>query len=323
MKTNAVIFEAPQKIAVNELTLSALGDDDVLVDIEFSGVSTGTEKLLWDGSMPMFPGMGYPLVPGYEAVGRVAKAGANGSTLVGQRVFVPGAKCYGDVKGLFGGSASRVVVPSNRVAWLGAAESKLGESIAEQSVLMALAATAHHAVVVGAETKTYPELIVGHGVLGRLIARVMVAKGLPAPTVWEINSARMSGASGYGYEVVNPQDDPRRDYKHVCDVSGDIKILNTLMGRLSFGGVITLAGFYNAPLSFDFAPAFMREASIRIAAQWQPNDLDQVLSLVCSGALKLDTLITHHDKPANASQAYETAFSDPQCLKMIVDWRQG
>ena len=323
MKSNAVIFEAPQKISVNELTLSALGDDDVLVDVEFSGVSTGTEKLLWDGSMPMFPGMGYPLVPGYEAVGRVTQAGAHASSFVGQRVFVPGAKCYGDVKGLFGGASSRLVVPSSRVAWLGAVESKLGESIAEQSVLMALAATAHHAIAVGAETKTYPELIVGHGVLGRLLARIMVAKGLPAPTVWEISPERMAGANGYGYEVVDPTDDPRRDYKHVCDVSGDVQILNTLMTRLAFGGVITLAGFYNAPLSFNFAPAFMREASIRIAAQWQPGDLDQVLSLVCSGALKLDTLITHHDKPANAATAYETAFSDAQCLKMIIDWRQG
>ena len=29
---------------------------------------------------------------------------------VGERVFVPGARCFGEVKGLFGGSASRVVL---------------------------------------------------------------------------------------------------------------------------------------------------------------------------------------------------------------------
>ena len=34
-----------------------------------------TEKLLWNGTMPHFPGMGYPLVPGYESVGRVIEAG--------------------------------------------------------------------------------------------------------------------------------------------------------------------------------------------------------------------------------------------------------
>ena len=53
-------------------------DDEIVVDVEFSGISTGTERLLWDGRMPPFPGMGYPLVPGYESVswgGVMAPAG--------------------------------------------------------------------------------------------------------------------------------------------------------------------------------------------------------------------------------------------------------
>jgi bacteriochlorophyllide a dehydrogenase len=316
VKTRAIVFEAPQKIALSELSLTDLGADDVRVQIEFSGVSTGTEKMLWDGSMPSFPGMGYPLVPGYEAVGKVVQAGASDTaqSMVGQRVFVPGAKCYGEVRGLFGGSASNVIVPAARVAWLGAAQTKFGENNADQSVLLALAATAHHVLSVTADTKAFPELIVGHGVLGRLLARIMIAKGLPAPTVWEISEKRMSG--GQGYSVISPDDDPRRDYRHVCDVSGDAKILDKLMMKLGFGGVITLAGFYNAPLQF------MREAQVRISAQWQPQDLDQVVTMVCSGALKLDGLITHRHQPSQADEAYRTAFGDVECLKMIIDWRQ-
>ena len=34
-----------------------------------------------------------------------------------------------------------------------------------------------------------PELIIGHGVLGRLLARLTVAAGLPPPTVWELDAA--------------------------------------------------------------------------------------------------------------------------------------
>ena len=34
------------------------------MDVEWSGISTGTERLLWSGRMPPFPGLGYPLVPG-------------------------------------------------------------------------------------------------------------------------------------------------------------------------------------------------------------------------------------------------------------------
>ena len=53
--------------------------------------------------------------------------------------------------------------------------------------------------------KTLPDLIVGHGVLGRLLARLTLAAGGAAPTVWEIDETRASGAEGY--EVLHPDDD--------------------------------------------------------------------------------------------------------------------
>ena len=74
MNAMAVVLEQPGKVAFHPVALTATGQDDVVVDIQYSGISTGTEKLLWNGRMPMFPGMGYPLVPGYESVGRVVVA---------------------------------------------------------------------------------------------------------------------------------------------------------------------------------------------------------------------------------------------------------
>ena len=105
LNTMAVVLERPEQLVLSRLDLSEATDEDVTVDIEWSGISTGTERLLWSGRMPAFPGMGYPLVPGYESVGRVAKAGSLSGRRVGDRVFVPGAKCFGDVRGLFGGAA--------------------------------------------------------------------------------------------------------------------------------------------------------------------------------------------------------------------------
>ena len=130
----------------------------------------------------------------------------------------------------------------------------------------------------------------------------------------------MAGATGYTRDRI-PTDDPRRDYRVICDVSGDAAILDTLIGRLAPGGEIVLAGFYSEPLSFAFPPAFMREARIRVAAEWREADLAAVKSLVDSGSLALDGLITHRQEAADAAQAYRTAFNDPSCLKMILDWR--
>ena len=72
LNTLAVVLQEPHRLVLRELTLDAPGDADVIVDMEWTGISTGTERLLWSGTMPAFPGFGYPLVPGYEAVGRIS-----------------------------------------------------------------------------------------------------------------------------------------------------------------------------------------------------------------------------------------------------------
>ena len=307
MDTFAVVLQAPERLALSRVQLSPPGEADVVVDIEWSGISTGTERLLYTGRMPPFPGLGYPLVPGYESVGRVAAAGEAAGTAVGTRVFVPGARCYGEIRGLFGGAAARVVVPGARVV-------PIGDKLGEQGVLLALAATAHHAVA----ADELPELIVGHGVLGRLVARLVVAKG-GAPVVWERNAERADGAAGY--TVIDPAADERRDYRCICDVSGDSTILDTLIGRLAPGGEIVLAGFYSDRLSFAFPPAFMREARLRVAAEWREPDMRATQQLVEAGQLSLDGLITHRRDASQAEAAYRTAFGDPGCLKMVLDWR--
>lgn len=307
MDTTAVVINAPGELQLRTLALPAPGPGQLVVQVEWSGISTGTERLLWSGRMPPFPGMGYPLVPGYESVGRVVQAEGSGKVRVGDRVFVPGASCFGDVRGLFGGAASRLVVPEARVV-------RIDERLAEKGVLLALAATARHALVSGDGRPA--ELIVGHGVLGRLMARLAVCSG-GAPVVWETNPTRARGARGY--PVLDPRDDARRDYRCIVDVSGDASLVDPLLGRLARGGELVLAGFYDT-VSFAFPPAFMKEARIRVAAEWQPADLAAVTALVASEQLSLDELITHRAPFADAAEAYATAFTDPTCLKMLLDW---
>lgn len=307
METVAVVLRGPEQLRLDRVALTPPSEADVVVDVAWSGISTGTERLLYSGRMPPFPGMGYPLVPGYEAVGRVSAAGPAADAQVGQLVFVPGARCFAGVRGLFGGAAARLVVPGTRAV-------PIDEELGEQGVLLALAATAQHAIAGGDP----PELIVGHGVLGRLLARLAVAAG-GTPTVWESNPARMTGAAGY--RVVDQADDPRGDYRAIYDVSGDAALLDTLIGRLAPGGEIVLAGFYSEPIRFAFPPAFMREVRLRVAAEWRDADLVAARASIAQGQLSLDGLITHRRAAGSAAAAYRTAFDDPACLKMVLDWR--
>ena len=310
----AIVFDEPLKLSVNALAVKPFEATDVQVQVTHSGISTGTERLLWEGTMPPFPGLGYPLVPGYETVGVVTQVGDSDSVAVGDHVFVPGSYTFEGVKNIFGGAGERLIVPHSRVV-------KVSPSLGPKAVLLALAATCYHAIALGGlrQPMTLPEVIIGHGVMGRLLARLTLALGGEAPTVWETQKARHPGAEGY--TVVLPDDDPRKDYLRIYDVSGDSQLLNHLIMRLAPGGEVVLAGFYKEDIRFAFAPAFMREAQIRVAAQWKPHDLQAVTALVTSGRLSLDGLITHTYTPAQAAQAYQVAFSDPLCLKMMLDWQ--
>jgi 3-hydroxyethyl bacteriochlorophyllide a dehydrogenase len=309
LDTTAVLLKAPEELVLSRLTLTPPGDDDIVVAVEWSGISTGTERLLWSGRMPHFPGMGYPLVPGYESVGRVISAGSQAVRRPGEKVFVAGARCFGDVRGLFGGAAARLVVPDKRAVLL-------DDATGAEGVLLALAATAWHAMA--APHAALPDLIVGHGVLGRLLARIAVLRG-GAPVVWERNAARRDGAQGYA--VVDPDADARRDYRSIYDVSGDSDIIDLLVQRMAPDGEIVLAGFYSERIGFSFPPAFMREARIRIAAEWQEADLRATSDAIANGALRLDGLVTHREAAERAPAAYAQAFTDPACLKMVLDWR--
>ena len=310
VQTTAVVLQGAKDLGLQALGLVAPGPDDLVVEVRYSGISTGTEKLFWSGTMPPFPGMGYPLVPGYEAAGEVVEAGANTGFRVGETVFVPGASCFtGNVRGLFGGASRHLVTKAARAG-------RIDSAMGAEGALLALAATARHALA-GFNT-ALPDLIVGHGTLGRLLARLTVAAGAPAPTVWETDPARRTGA--IGYSVIDPEDDPRRDYRAIYDASGAKGLIDQLVMRLAKGGEIVLAGFYTEPVAFAFPPAFMKEARIRIAAEWAPEDLTATRALIESGALSLSGLITHRSPAADAAKAYETAFTDTGCLKMILDW---
>ncbi len=312
METTAIVFEDPGKLQVKQLGLTEPSDFDVVVETMVSGVSTGTEKMLFDGTMPAFPGMRYPLVPGYESVARVVGAGPLSGRTVGETVFIPGASCFEGAAGLFGATANRLVLPGVRTI-------QISENFSEDAVLLALAATAHHALI---RAESPVDLIIGHGVLGRLMARLACALGQEPPIVTETCPDRMHGADDY--DVLDPNDArASKPFDTIIDASGNQDALDPAISRLTKGGTLVLAGFYGERVSFAFPAAFMREISVLLSAEFKPDDLQAVVDLVDSDRLSLGGLVTHHAAPSDAAKAYRTAFDDPACLKMVIDWRKA
>ena len=82
-----------------------------------------------------------------------------------------------------------------------------------------------------------------------------------------------------------------------------------------------IADVVHSALSFDFAPAFLKEAKLRVSAQWTPSDLDEANKFFAENKLDFKDLISHKVSVDSISQAYETAFNDSSCLKMIINWK--
>ena len=313
MITKAVVMSEPGSLSIQPVDLKSPTKEDVVIKINYSGISTGTEKLFYNGKMPQFPGMGYPLVPGYESTGEVVQAPKDSNLKIGDMVFVPGADCYsGSVKSLFGGSAQMIISSPNRLI-------KIDSTMGCNGALFALAATARHAIA-GFGNKM-PDVIVGHGVLGRLLARLVILAGEKPPIVWEKNILRHSGATDY--EVVLPEYDERSDYDCIFDVSGDSEILDSLIGRVRKGGEVVLAGFYPERLGFGFAQAFLKEVSLRVSAEFTPEDVATTKLLIEDGSLSFDGLISDVYSSQKANEAYNIAFNNAECLKMVLDWRNA
>ena len=213
METIAVVLRQPEQLELDRLALTPPAADDVVVDVEWSGISTGTERLLWSGRMPPFPGMGYPLVPGYESVGRVGRSGR----------ATPAAA-----------SASACSCPARTASARCAACSAVpprGSSCPAQRVVPHRSRTSASAACCWRwprrpitrsrrAARRAPDLH-RRPRRARPAARALsiAARRRRRRRCGRRNPARAGGA--VGYDVIDPEHDARRDYRAIYDVSGD------------------------------------------------------------------------------------------------------
>ena len=67
----------------------------------------------------------------------------------------------------------------------------------------------------------------------------------------------------------------------------------------------------------------MKEARLRVSAEFNSEDVGVTRALIEAGDLSLKGLVTNTERAMNVSRAYENAFNDPKCLKMVLDWRKA
>ncbi len=336
MKTRAVVIPAAHTVELREVELKPLGADDVLIQTTLTSISAGTERMLLNGVMP-HPMLQLPVVPGYETVGRVIEAGENAKAWLGKRVYVGGNYGFVGVNPAFGGQSAHIVAPQSHLT-------DLLSLTDEQGVLLALAATALHGIDVAqipdarphSQDRTEPGLgsgfcnllVLGQGIVGQLAARFARARGArvtvtdkvesrlrlsSADVKLKIENGALKGEDGSSFSTLDTQFDV------LVDATGKMEAIAAHLMSVKRGGRVVLLGYYDR-IDLPYMPAFLRELTFAVSKEWAPGDLARARDAIIAGQLEVHPLITHCMRADEAPRAFEVAFNDPDCVKMILSW---
>jgi len=119
MKTKAIVFTGIRQIEVSEVQLKPLGSTDVLVETYWSSISTGTEKMAYNGLIPsppfIFPFHSQDMKPleKYTEVGNHVN-----QNLIGRFAYIAGSFGYEGVNAAFGGASQFVACPVESITIL-------------------------------------------------------------------------------------------------------------------------------------------------------------------------------------------------------------
>lgn len=195
----ALWYTAPRQAELRQTALPAPGSDQVLVKTLFSGLSRGTERLVFEGRVPASEytrmrlptqegEFSFPIKYGYAAVGTVEQ-GPSG--LMGKTVFA----LHPHQEAFVIPASAAVVVPSGVPA--------------KRAVLAANMETALNILWDGHAAPADRIVIIGGGLVGLLTAAL--AAGLPGAdvTVVDNNKSRANVAKKIGAAFALPENAPR------------------------------------------------------------------------------------------------------------------
>jgi 2-desacetyl-2-hydroxyethyl bacteriochlorophyllide A dehydrogenase len=340
-----VAVTEPGHVEVQELARPQVRPEHVLIETQFSSISAGTELLVLAGTLPGVHGgvVRYPLVPGYENVGRIVEVGPGVSRLrEGDWVVSEGATSFSGLHSCWGAHAELVHIHADDVF-------RLPDGLAHHAgVFMVLTSIALHALQRGRVTLGDDVAIFGQGVVGLLATQI--AKAMGARRVVGVdrleNRLRAAGELGADHTVNAPATEDAleqlaelsagRGFDVVVEATGAAEVARVAPRAGCERGRLVLAGMYTQPLSFDYWQLYTRELDVAVSRQAGPrHDLpdpyyrwtwrrtnEESLALLASGQVHVEPLISHRLPVEEISRAYEQLRSHPdETIKVLLEWR--
>ena len=314
IRTQVLVCHDDQKITLESATLSAPDDNQLLIRTLYSGISVGTEFALIRNRISWGP---YPLVTGYQAVGRVESVGGsvNGyksGDLVYYRanhgnLTLSSGKVCSNVSGTH--AAHAIVTVGDSIALLPSGADPKAAS------LFVMPAVGLH----GAD-KAQPKVgdvvvVVGAGLIGLGVVNALANRGCRV-LVTDVDDTRLAMAARLGAtDLCNVSHTPVRTVLDALQPGGADVVFECTgipaqivpaMELCKTHGTFVYQGNYGAaPYPTQFLPAHNRQLTCHYPCDdGGPACRAAVLRLMASKALPWSDVITHEIAAADAAAFY-------------------
>jgi 2-desacetyl-2-hydroxyethyl bacteriochlorophyllide A dehydrogenase len=325
----SVWFPRARAVEFRSETVGAPGAGEVRIHAIASGLSHGTEMLVFRGQVPadlaldlptLAGSYGFPIKFGYASVGRVVAVGAGVADLApGDHVFVhhPHQEEY------VVSAAAAVRLPERLPPELG--------------VFLANCETALN-VVLDAHPRLEEEVaVIGQGVVGLLVTQLLQRAGSSVTAVEPIALRRELALRCGADEAVTPDAalariatrTKGRGADVVIEASGNASALQLAIDAAAFQATVIVCSWYGStPVSLELGASFHRRRLRLISSQVSHLDpalaprwdrerrLDVARALL--GELVLGPLITHRIPFARAAEAYELVDQRPEETVQVI-----
>jgi len=355
-----IYIKAPFEVSIDDVPIPTPGPGELLIKTELSGISSGTEMMLYCGTFPNFTlkkwpqWTDYPVCPGYELVGTVVAKGINPNSAPADMKQLDSLQPksasitnsvddfeIGDRVITMGEHGEYACLPAEFCHKIPAQVSS------EASTLAVLGSTAMNAVHRANIEYGDTVAVIGAGILGFLIQQHCRLAGAGKTIVLDMDDARLEIARlAAADHVINPgKEDPVKAVMacnnglladRVIEATGVQGTEQMALDIVRDRGRVVLDGWHCKPIVFEFGDFYFKEVELVASRAGGPEsglpyayvrwtselNVKHSLDMIAQGKIKTDMIKPLIFKPEEIVDAYELIRNrDPRLgMQAMLKW---
>ncbi len=347
-RAKAIVVEKPKLAVVKEIPVAPVDDETLVVQTTYSGISTGTEMKVWSGLSGHLGGeLWYPLIPGYEEMGKVIHVGKKckyKGLKVGDRVMANEVRYFPEHCHAWGGQCGLAIKNPKTSPSPFDYPVKVPDNVTDQEAVIAyLATVAHKGINRVKPKKGQTVFVIGMGMIGT--SWIQLAKLAGCRVIgMDINDRRLKLGAKFADEVIDGKSydtvgvlkkltkDKLADV--VVECSGDPTVITDIIKYLKDGGwglddepgYVHFQADYPFPIIITpYQNWFTKNLNMSMTCACQPGDKEAILKLISEGKYDAKTLLksemTLEMSVDDAQKAYTMVHeSKKDIFKVILKW---